>query len=178
MRLHSLLFVSLVAAIQLSTGVCTAQSRNLIERPRAHTPYTFELEPHVGVGGYHSIFGGPGIRGSFPIVDPGFIKSLNNSVAIGSGLDFYFNGNRTHTHDGTTHAHSSDLVVPLVMQWNFWFTREWSAFGEPGALLSISPHLEARLQLVVGGRYQINDLVTLTARLGIPIASFGVSFFL
>ncbi len=173
----SILSFGLVASF-LVTSIGTARAENLIERPGAHTKYTLEVEPHLGVGGYQSIFGGPGLRASFPLVDPGFINSLNNSIAIGSGVDLFLGGGRSHTHDGTTHEHSTDLVVPLVMQWNFWFTREWSAFGEPGVLMSVSPHLVPRLYLVVGGRYQVSNLVALTARLGLPVASFGVSFLL
>jgi hypothetical protein len=44
--------------------------------------------------------------------------------------------------------------------------------------LGIRPFNSFDLHLAVGGRYQINDLVTLTLRLGVPYASFGVSFLL
>jgi len=64
------------------------------------------------------------------------------------------------------------------MQWNFWLTQRFSAFGEPGANVylvgghgfGISP------ALYIGGRLRVADQITLTVRLGYPTFAFGVSF--
>ena len=72
------------------------------------------------------------------------------------------------------------------MQWNFWFTPHWSAFGEPGLVLRIrdddnfhnDDDLDLDIALYVGGRFNFNDQIALTLRLGTPASSFGVSFFL
>ncbi len=62
-------------------------------------------------------------------MDPGFIPSINNSVGIGVGLD-WLNG-QDHCNPGGCYGYDR-LVLPVVVQWNFWFTPHWSAFGEPG----------------------------------------------
>jgi hypothetical protein len=71
------------------------------------------------------------------------------------------------------------------MQWNFWFTPNWSAFGEPGLVFHIDDdnypnhhtfYIDPAFE--IGGRYNFNDSIALTLRLGIPSFTFGVSFFL
>jgi hypothetical protein len=178
MRRFALLLLSLAFGL-CALGVSPpASAQNLIKRPRAHTPYTTELEPHLSFGGHHGLFGGPGIRATWPVADPAFIPKLNNSVGIGVGADFYFDADYCHSHGGNRHCHETELSIPIVMQWNFWFTKHWSAFGEPGVVLGLRPHNDLGLNIAVGGRYQINDGIALTLRLGLPVASFGVSFLL
>ncbi len=171
---------SLVAALCVALGLPphAGAAENLIERPGAHTQYVVELEPHLSAGGYVGFVGGPGVRATFPIVSRGFIDNLNDSIGIGVGADVFFNADLCHSHGTVRKCHDTDFAIPVVMQWNFWFTREWSAFGEPGVMLSVAPHVVPRVNLAVGGRYQMNELMTLTLRLGFPTASFGVSFLL
>jgi hypothetical protein len=66
------------------------------------------------------------------------------------------------------------------MQWSFWFTRQWSAFGEPGLNFFHSSYggLSVSPALYVGGRLQLNDQIALTLRAGWPAVSLGVSFLL
>src|SRR5262245_35396946 len=63
--------------------------------------YKVEIEPHLNIQyfwfdayGAHGI--GPGVRFGIPIVSPGFIKRLNNSVAISFGADFLYYTGRDH----------------------------------------------------------------------------------
>src|SRR5688572_22791717 len=66
----------------------------IIQHPGDHQRYVFEAEPHLLFGfidppGYANGTGlGLGARGSIPILHNGFIPKLNNSVAIGFGIDF------------------------------------------------------------------------------------------
>ena len=142
----------------------------LIKSPGDHPSYRVELEPHGLFG-----FGGPfedgrgelgaGLRATISIVDNGFVSSINNSVGISFGGDFFFR--------------RSTLFVPVALQWNFWLSTHWSVFGEPG----IGFAANARGRDVVhpvfmaGGRYHFNDRIALTMRLGYPAVSVGVSFF-
>jgi hypothetical protein len=66
------------------------------------------------------------------------------------------------------------------MQWNFWFTRRFSAFGEPGVdLYYLGNHgFSAVPAFYVGGRVQLSDRITLTGRIGYPTLAIGVSFML
>jgi hypothetical protein len=77
-------------------------------------------------------------------------------------------------------GHVNYFYLPVVMQWNFWLHKSWSVFGEPGVALYLQDgDLEfTPLVLFVGGRYHLNDRITLTMRLGYPAFSFGVSFLL
>jgi hypothetical protein len=96
------------------------------------------------------------------------------------------------------------LHFPVVMQWNFFLSTHWSVFGEPGLALTYGSfsgggdcsYYDRAGRLIitncggpgggwdfdpfvffVGGRFHFNDKVSLTARLGWPYFSFGVSFF-
>jgi hypothetical protein len=64
------------------------------------------------------------------------------------------------------------------MQWNFWLTRRFSAFGEPGLdVYYLGNHgFYASPAVYVGGRFRIADRITLTGRIGYPTVALGVSF--
>jgi hypothetical protein len=95
------------------------------------------------------------------------------------------------------------FVVPVVMQWNFFLAKHWSVFAEPGLALEygtygscpgyyvdrqgnvhnyLCPNGPSHVTLdpvvmFIGGRFHINDTVSLTARLGWPYFSIGLSLF-
>lgn len=166
---------------------------NTISRPGDHPQYTVEAEPHLlfgwgdvyGAGGY-----GLGGRFSIPVVQNGFVPTINNSVAVSFGVDWvHFNG---CWYNGDCAANYFDF--PVVMQWNFFVAQRWSVFGEPGLLLFFgsygnctAPNLcpghppsggGVEPAFYIGGRYHLNDKMALTLRLGFPSLSFGFSFFL
>jgi hypothetical protein len=106
---------------------------------------------------------GAGFRGTFHIAN-GFVKSINDSVGIGFGIDV--------TTDGR-------VLVPVVLQWNFWLSTHWSVFGEPGlAIGSGGTHAAVWPAFFLGGRYHFTDRIALTMRVGYPALSVGVSFLL
>lgn len=133
---------------------------------------------------------GPGFRGTIVLVDNGFISSINNSVGLGFGLDWlFFDDDHCHGNPNNRRCHShNNVVLPLVMQWNFWLHRKWSVFGEPGiAFIFHEDHddfhdtdLDVDLfTIYAGGRFHFNDTTTLTLRFGFPTnLSIGVSFLL
>jgi len=173
--------------------------RSIIKNPGQHPQYSFEAEPHLilglwGVPGPGDGTGlGAGFRGSVVIVDNGFVKTINNSVAISFGLDWvhydiddwcgsYWNGpnqNNCYWDD------DADLIwLPVAMQWNFWLSENWSVFGEPGLAIRINDDnydddIDLDFVFYAGGRYHFSDAVSLTMRLGWPSSlSVGVSFFM
>jgi hypothetical protein len=84
-------------------------------------------------------------------------------VGIGFGLD----------------VSPSKVYLPVVMQWNFWLSRKWSVFGEPGPTLRLDKgKAKPDGSLYVGGRYLFTDDIALTLRVGYPAPSVGVSFLL
>jgi hypothetical protein len=117
--------------------------------------YSVEIEPKLNLSYlFGTAYGGdalgPGVRFSIPLMSPGFVKTINDSVGIGFGLDIlhynggyyggyygYCNGNPKDC-PGYSYGYDSSfwaVGVPVVMQWNFWLTDKWSVFGEPGLTL-------------------------------------------
>ncbi len=170
----------------------------IIKNPGDHPRYSFELEPHVVLGfieppGYASGAGfGLGFRGSIPLVRNGFIPSINNSVAIGFGMDFARYGRGDYCRNGGQITSCdrrqldgfNEFYFPVVLQWNFFLSRNWSVFGEPGIALTYHGWDGPRALDVepfvffLGGRYHFSDKITLTMRLGYPAFSVGASFLL
>jgi hypothetical protein len=193
-------------ALLFAAGAAKARDGLIINEARAPIDYAAELEPHLVFGSAPPGRGagsgvGIGARASLVVVPDGFIRGVNDSVAIGLGLDFghyaaryaldgyrdqclHFEPGPAGTSvctDVTSNGGNYNYVfIPVVMQWNFWLTERFSAFGEPGLSLY---HLRnygfgASPALYVGGRFRLDDRITLTARIGYPTFAFGVSFFL
>jgi len=190
--------LSALAALAVTAWSSAARADTLvIKNPGDHPRYVFEAEPHVVLGfieppGYASGTGfGLGFRGSIPIVRNGFIPNINNSVAIGFGMDFAHYGRGDYCVNGgrqpcdRRRADSfNEFYFPVVMQWNFFLSRNWSVFGEPGVALNLHAWDGPRTLDVdpfiffIGGRYHFSDKVTLTMRIGYPAFSVGCSFLL
>jgi hypothetical protein len=157
--------LSTAAAVTVLLASAQARAdRGVIKLPGNHPDYVFEAEPHGLIAPFHKFTPGVGFRGTIEIVDNGFISTINNTVGIGFGIDW------------TRHR----TWIPVVMQWNFWLSENWSVFGEPGTSMRLD-HDKARFDPFVfyaGGRFHFSDFVTLTMRVGRPTASVGVSFLL
>ena len=176
----------------------------VIKRPGAHPRYGFEAEPHLILGpfdppgrAFEDNAGiGIGFRGTIELVDNGFIRSINNTVGLGFGADFvHYNGDgciRVERVGGRLVCDEFDnrdvnaLWLPIVMQWNFWLSRNWSVFGEPGLAFrfdnnSIDDDYDFDIDFFVfyaGARWHFARDVALTMRIGYPTFSVGVSFLL
>ncbi len=190
-----------------------ARAQSTLKSPGRHPSYAVELEPHAAFGVFDPpgpLTGdglGVGFRASLPILRTGFVKSINDSVAIGFGADalWYFGrGDGTNRAvcratapgpSGTTVCVDASLPggsrsswfyvhAPVVLQWSFWLTDRWSVFGEPGLTFTLAPPDDAGARQVrlspafyVGGRYLFSPRSAVTLRLGYPTISIGVSFF-
>lgn len=180
---------AVIAALAWSPAVAGAD--DTIKHPGDHPAYNFEAEPHL-VLGWDDVYSndgfGVGARFSIPIVDNGFVGTINNSVAISFGLDLVHYSGCWYQGD----CDANYVHLPVAMQWNFYVASRWSVFGEPGLVLyhgffsdcpanvncpgrpritSIEP------ALYLGGRYHFNDKMSLTMRVGFPALSVGISFF-
>jgi hypothetical protein len=182
-----------VGAMLSAAGI--ARADDTIKHPGDHPDYHVEAEPHLVVA-FDNVFGsdgfGVGGRFSIPIVQNGFIKGINNNVAIGFGLDFVHYSGFCHYRGYICDA--TYFFIPVVMQWNFFVAERWSVFGEPGFAIyhgfgfdscppgsgdCYDPHATGFFPAVLflGGRYHFSEAVALTMRIGWPMFSIGVSFF-
>jgi hypothetical protein len=148
-------YIAVATALSTWLGVTlapnTASADTIIRDPNPPR-YSVELEPKLNLNYFlFEYYGGsawgPGVRASIPIMSPGFIKTLNNSVGITFGLDLmrysgdgyygwyrYCTGNPRNCpgwYVGYDTAFWA-LLFPVAMQWNFFITDRWSVFGEPG----------------------------------------------
>jgi hypothetical protein len=135
-------------------------------------------------------------------MSPGFIKTINDSIAISFGLDIMrYEGYSYYSNcgiGGPCRGYDAGgfwaIYLPVAMQWNFWLSDRWSVFGEPGfafrhAFLD-SSYCDSRIYnncgssndfyfaFFVGARYALSDHLALTMRLGHPtLLSVGLSVF-
>lgn len=155
-----------------------ASAQNLIERPKAHSEYNLELEAHLAFLLRRNVAPGLGMRATWELVDPGFIRDLNNTVGVGVGLDLGFN-TWCEGVGATQQCTDADLdfTIPINLQWNFWFTPEWSAFFEPGIAFGRRRYGPVFMpNVAAGARYQLGREFLLTLRLGYPAMTFGASY--
>lgn len=173
-RLH-LLAALCVGFVAFALHDVAHADQSIIKQPGLHPDYSFEAEPHFVVGFADPPGGkdfgkggfGPGFRGTFELVDNGFIASINNTVGLGVGVDWLVSG-----------AKHSSVWVPVVMQWNFWLSRNWSVFGEPGGAIYLGDKTGASPVLMAGARLHFSESTTLTLRAGYPALAVGLSFLL
>jgi hypothetical protein len=179
------ILASVMGSFILAAGSSRAEA--IIKQPGNHPHYSVELEPHVILGWAsidtndpfprnfdlnHNASFGPGLRVGIPLVTNGFVHSINDSVALGLGIDM--------AHYGP----SSNVVwVPVVMQWNFYVSDAITVFGEPGGALRTAYshgqtewHIDGVMQ--AGAKFMIERHLGLTVRAGYPYFSAGLTFLL
>jgi hypothetical protein len=185
---------AVAAALAVALPARAARADETIRIPGAHPDYHFEIEPHLTFGDYDTYASagyGVGVRFGIPIVRNGFVPQINNSVAINFGLDLVHYDACYFDNVG---CGANYLLFPVALQWNFFFTHKWSAFGEGGLFLykgwvsddlchglgavgcSEPSDFGALPMFAVGGRYHLTDDVSLVLRVGYPTITFGVSF--
>ena len=185
-----------------------ARADKIIHRPGQGPDYSVEIEPHALFGPFEppgdsaGTSLGAGLRVSIPILREGFAKRLNDSVAIGFGLDWvHYDGGgaavggcaefvpgpndtsicrRVADHGGPADYY----IAPIVLQYDLWLYDEFSAFAEPGLSLhyQTQEHDDGDVGFdgvfQVGGRWHFARFAALTLRAGYPTLSLGVSFLL
>jgi hypothetical protein len=206
--LRALVFATATVVMLLAL---TKPSAAQIKNPGDHPDYSVELEPHFVFQWDGRYWGDDGIglggRVSIPIIKNGPIRTINNSLAIGVGFDwvhfggncygYYFPGPGPGPGPGPAwECDGSEIHIPVVGQWNFYFTPVISLFGEAGFAISHATfdvpcgpgvnnsfcgswsETDPTFVFAVGPRFQIANAVAITLRLGTPYMSAGVSFFL
>ncbi len=177
----------------------TASAESIIRTPNPPR-YAVEIEPHLNLSMLDWDYGGtsfgPGIRFGIPIMSPGFVPRINDSVAISFGADLVRYSGYTYTCNAAGCYDTASFwaaYVPVTLQWNFWLTDRWSVFGEPGLTLrhsfqddycGLGPGYNCRGRdrllgtFYVGARLHLSDALALTFRAGYPNGlSVGLSIF-
>jgi len=202
--------VALQASLVLAVlgAASAARADDTIKRPGDHPHYAVEIEAHGVWGWTHYNYSpedgfGLGGRFSIPLTDNGFVKSINNSVAITFGIDWlHYAGSGCYFYYGYAPGNRGPCYVlpdinylffPVALQWNFFVAKQWSVFAEPGLFVyhgffdfcsNVPPGVPCSnpsstsvdAALFLGGRYHFNEHVALVLRVGYPTFSFGVSF--
>jgi hypothetical protein len=209
-RLSCALVASSLAALATLTAA-PARAEGIIKNPGDHPKYAVELEPHgllqwdnywSGGTGY-----GLGMHAVIPFLDNGPVSTINNNMGIGFGLDWgHFSDNACgyfyrgfapgRFGPGLCDVSSNSLSFPVYVQWNFFFTKivsvfgeagfgihhDWSSYAPPGGCpvgfnctadyTGVFPYFEG------GGRFLFGDSVGLLVRIGYPFFTIGVSILL
>ena len=186
---------NLALALALSLAVlggtaipATARADHQIDQPFTGTR-PFQLEFHGGLAWYGFGFAG-GARFGIPLLQNGFIPSLDNAVYLNFGADFYFVddwGGCAGAGCVDGRAYRFAMGFPVALHWEFYFNDMWSAFAEIGFQVYLPPslfhrgyvdytdHIGQWVIAAVGGSLHLGDVVSLTLRVGNPYISFGVT---
>jgi hypothetical protein len=162
------LFTAAAAAVAVASASSAALADDTIRSPGDNPKYVIEIEPHLLVGYADPVPGGSaglgfGARFSIPLMDPGFVSRINDTVAITFGADVFLYRNDA-------------IGFPVALQWNFYVAPHWSVMGEPGLEIDAGDGARIHPALWVGGRYHISSSLALTMRVGFPSFSIGLSF--
>lgn len=184
--------LAVAVSLAVSLGAPGALATTIIKNPNP-PKYSVEIEPHLSINastfndwGYWGY--GPGVRFGIPVAGPAFVPKINDSVAISVGAELLRSYRKYCAGPTCDDLGYWALFIPVALQWNFWITDKWSAFGEPGLVVRTAFDGCSKVQGCggppvyfagwVGARYHFTDAVSLTMRVGFPTGfSIGVSFF-
>jgi hypothetical protein len=203
---------ALLVTLAIGVAPAPAAAQSIIKQPGNHPNYSLEIEPHLVFQWDNRAFAddgfGPGVRFNVPFLDNGPIRTINNNMAIGFGLDITFGDNncrwwwnrfdRGDWPDDGEDCSVTEVWLPVALQWNFFLTDVISVFGEPGLAIAHRrwswewycegaggricdyDDSDTDLELVFwgGGRFMFSDTIGATVRIGTPYVSAGINFLL
>jgi hypothetical protein len=184
------LAAAVLTTLALGVPLRTARAESIVKEPGVHPSYRVELEPHflfqplepprveVGAGpGF-----GPGVHVAIEFLDNGPIPTINNTMALGFGLDWIHFTRGGRCIDAACEDTKVDhYYFPVVVQWNFWLTDRWRRVRGARLRVPLLPADRGRLRQPhrrVGARFHVAPRMTLTLRAGYPTTSAGLSFLL
>lgn len=178
--------LSAVLGLLITAGGAEAQHDGVsIKRPFGGER-RMELNLHAGFS-HHGPGPAAGLRVAIPIVDNGFVRSINNAIYLTIGGDVMFE--RCYGGCGRRNDdYGAALAIPFTGRWQFNFTPRWSAYGEVGPNLYIhsgwlgggghvpGPHKVpgAWLAASAGGKWHFAREMSLTLSLGAPYSHIGL----
>ncbi|MGE0787287.1 MAG: hypothetical protein AB7S26_16565 [Sandaracinaceae bacterium] len=179
----------LAAALALSSAsIAAAQEGRRITIDQPHQggrPLLLDVYGGFSWWGYGFV---SGARFGIPIVNNGFVDSINNAVYINFGVDFHFARTCGIYDNGPgCGEYGPGVGFPVTLHWEFYLNETWSVFAEVGGQFFLHPAFirTGRFDpydwgwwfiFQVGGTLHIADWFALTLRVGNPYAVFGVQF--
>ena len=166
----------------MTTTAATAGETLIVKYPHAgDRDNVFDV--HGGFT-YYGVGFGAGARYTINLVKNGFIKNLNNSFGLGFGVDIFANVPALYYS-----SWGMSILVPVVVQWAFYLTEEWTVFGEAGLALwfrvvgqrtnsravGIGGVFDPFVAAGVGGMWHFSKSMALIIRLTFPYATVGVT---
>jgi hypothetical protein len=111
----------LVLALAFVTAPALARGQSTIrQRSGHHRPADLSILLGVPVP-----FGfGAGMRFGIPLVQEGFIGSINDAIFLEPGFQFVYWSDFDH--------HQIGFQVPVLMRWDFFLSTDWTVFGSIG----------------------------------------------
>jgi hypothetical protein len=180
--------LALVAGSSLVPTVAGAQER--FEPRFDAAEYPIEVEVHASFGA-ENVYGttgfGAGLRLSVPVVAGMLGRRVSDNLAISFGGDILHYDNCYYS----GRCGADYLMFPVAAQWNIFFGRRVSLFGEAGAFVykgffdgcalgdvncSAPRDFGILPTLAVGARVHLGRNAAFIARLGYPTSTLGVSF--
>lgn len=158
-----------LSALALSLAAPAAAAP--IEQPfSGRRPLTLGIHAGFAYYGFGAAFGA---RLGVPLVHNGFVSTINNSVYLSIGADLY-----NVDYGRGDRVRGFALGVPVALQWNFYFSDEWSLFLEAGVNVYYddsgrSPGYNWGIG-ALGARYKFSDTVAVQLRLGSPYSALGI----
>ncbi|MEQ8722016.1 MAG: hypothetical protein RID81_12090 [Sandaracinaceae bacterium] len=179
----------LALSLGLASASVTAEAQSSVDIRRPHTgSRPFQLDVHGGFSWWGVGFAS-GVRFGIPLVNNGFVDSINNTIYLNFGTDFYFARGRCIANPGGNcdWEYGPGFGFPVTLHWEFYFNERWSAFAEVGAQFFLHPEFvrSGRYEVyelgywfiwTVGGSLHLTENVLLTLRVGSPYIAFGVTF--
>ena len=182
--------IALVAAMASTSALSsarTAEAQSFAGTPGRHVS-GFDVEPHFvfgygfsrGPGDYGGGFGG-GIRFGIPLMRNGPVPSINNSLVLSLGADFtWWSGHIDHSNVWV----SSEVVIPVMLQWNFYLAPAFSLFPEAGIAIGFAGCGDCGVYVApgfaLGGRIHFSrdaGYPALVIRIGFPVGlTAGIAF--
>lgn len=163
-------------------------------RARWHPDYSIEIEAHGTVAAFDSFFVGlgAGARITIPVADNTLVKSIDDELSVGIGIDVVRYGAYKPINTSSKPGLGVlALYVPVSLQWNFWLGSRATFFLEPTLIYRYASYIDdcanaygsacaERTRFLPSGalgmRFRFADHVGLTIRAGWPMANLGLTW--
>jgi hypothetical protein len=185
------LTIPALLAVTITEHSAEAQERVVrVERVDTAALYPVEVEVHAAFGA-ENVYGntgvGAGVRISVPLIAGWLGRDVADNLAISFGGDIINYGNCYYA----DHCGANYLMLPVAAQWNVFFGRRFSAFGELGGFVyrgffdgcaagvngcSAPSDFGILPTVALGARVRVTRNVAFVARLAYPASTLGVSF--